>query len=182
MRRDKFCRAVERSGAGVHPARWVICGAVLAVLLVAGGCFPGFFLFAIGYPSAWLTSFWMHAPLASTVDGWLIAPAGLGVHVTIACNGAGFFALLSALAVARRPAWRPAGRALVRIVAGLTLVWAVAVLANAARLVVVRYAALGVHGLGVPRLAAAAHYGAGLVVFFVVLVAFHFLLERIPCE
>lgn len=162
-----------------HPA--LVSLSVLLLMLLFGQLAPDFFLYALGYPSAWLASIWLGAPLLPDANGWVIGHSTLAIHVTAACNGAGFFALLVALAagklagsswrsrIKRTPFWLPA------LAAG-------AIVANSSRLIMAWGAALAVRAWATPRFEAAAHYAAGLIVFFVFLVLYHYLIERTPYE
>jgi exosortase/archaeosortase family protein len=161
------------------PARaWLPSLVVLVVVLVLAQTLPGAFLRLLGAPSAWLASLWLGGPLAVDVEGYWILHARQAVHVTNACNGAGFFALLLALTV---PHWHrgsnPArcGLLIAAPIAG-------AILANSFRIIAVWYAARVTALLAIPAWAGAIHYISGLLVFFLFLVAYHISMERIYHE
>jgi exosortase/archaeosortase family protein len=161
------------------PARvWLPSLAVLGVVLVLAQIVPGLFLRLLGAPSAWLASLWLGGPMLADPDGYWILNARQAVHVTNACNGAGFFALLCALTV---PYWHrgsnPArcGLLIAAPIAG-------AILANSARIIAVWYAARVTALLAIPAWAGTIHYISGLLVFFLFLVAYHISMERIHHE
>ncbi len=177
------CAAQETAQPPGTPAQaWLVSVLVLGAGLLLAHLAPDVFLRLLGVPAAWLASLWLRGPLVFDVDGYWILNARQAVHVTNACNGAGFFALLSALTV---PYWRRGLSRRAGCMQGcllLTAPYTGAVLANGVRIIVVWYAAHVTHVLAIPAWAATIHYISGLLVFFLFLVGYHICMERIYHE
>jgi exosortase/archaeosortase family protein len=144
-------------------------------VLILAQAFPGFFLRLLGAPSGWIASLWLGGPFVADVDGYWILNARQAVHITNACNGSGFFALLLALTV---PYWRRGAFGRKRCLS-IAAPYIGAVMANSARMVAVWYAARAASVLAMPAWAGTIHYISGLLVFFLFLVAYHISMERI---
>ena len=114
---------------------------------------------AFMYPAAKLAALYWGVPLASSP--LVFSVRGVALEVTRACSATDFFSMAFALMALALPVRRAALRA----VAALPCAWAVAVFANAVRLVV-----LAVVDRAFPRSAVpAVHMAAGIAVFLPVL-------------
>jgi len=161
---------------------WLPSAVVLVVLLLLAQVVPGLFLRMLGGPSAWLASLWLGGPLVADPDGYWILHARLDVHVTNACNGAGFFALLGALTAPhwhrQLTGWPDAGHRALLIAAP----YVGAIAANSIRIIAVWYAARATALLAIPAWSGTIHYSSGLLVFFLFLVGYHIRMERMHHE
>lgn len=152
------------------------CAVWLAALLPLAAVGASFWRAFLTGPSARLAALLTGAPCIATPTGFTLPIAPLAVDVTAACSGAGFFLLLVALTGAAR-IHGPHVRHVLRFVRALPLVYALAVTANACRIVA------GWHAGRAARVLLPAHYHSGVhlytgaIVFFVFLVGFNLILK-----
>jgi len=172
---DRWCK--QPPGASVQA--WLPAALALAALLLSGHLAPALFLHLLGLPSAWLASLWLGAPLSVAPGCYWIPDPQQAIQVTTSCNASGFFALLMALTVPcilqKVRKMRAFGHASLLFAAP----FAVAIVANSVRIITAWYAARATTLLDIPAWHGTIHYVSGLLVFFVFLVGYHIIMERI---
>lgn len=152
---------------------WPVCGIV--ILWAAQRWIPSLPEYALSRPSARLAAWYFGCPVTQDVDGTpVLLHAAYPIRITSDCTGWTFLVLLSALTIWAWTPYRP-GR-IPMLAAWLLGAFLVALTANSLRLVVAVTA--GTMAAGWPRVQPAVHLAAGVSVFFPILLAAWFLIER----
>ncbi|MDD5678236.1 MAG: archaeosortase/exosortase family protein [Kiritimatiellae bacterium] len=129
---------------------------------------PAFRRMAFVMPTAWIASWFMSAACVPTSQGYMLITSATPVHVILACSGATFFALLASLLAGQTLASRRPK--LLGLAIALGMAYGTAIAANSARVVFTWFADRWAEHMLPPQFIAAAHMGAGIMVFLVFLV------------